>query len=258
MNKKEFEKQIVIVTGGSSGIGRETAKLFAENGAIVVIVDINKIEALSVVNEIKVFGGDARFYEMDVGNAKEYEKFINHIKKEYIHINILFNNAGITRRADVIDTSVEEWDKVMNTNAKSVFLMSKHIIPLMKKNGGGNIVNTASGWGLTGGSKAVSYCASKGAVVLLTKAMAVDHGKDNIRVNCICPGDTQTNMLKFEAQELGEKVENLIEQGKLRPLNRIGQPKEIAESVLFLSSSKSSFITGESLVVDGGSLAGSI
>jgi NAD(P)-dependent dehydrogenase (short-subunit alcohol dehydrogenase family) len=136
--------------------------------------------------------------------------------------------------------------------------MSREVLPAMAQGGGGMIINTASGWGLTGGSKAAAYCASKGAVVLLTKAMAVDHGPQNIRVNCICPGDTDTAMLRNEAEQLGEQTNEFLAASARRPLGRVGMPEEIAQAALYLASDASSFVTGTALVVDGGGLAGSV
>jgi NAD(P)-dependent dehydrogenase (short-subunit alcohol dehydrogenase family) len=145
----------------------------------------------------------------------------------------------------------------MAVNLKSVFLLARLIVPIMIKAGGGSIINIASGWGLAGGPRAAAYCASKGAVVLMTKAMAVDHGRQNMRVNCICPGDTDTGMLRSEAQQLGEKEDRFLMESAKRPLGRIGRPDEIARAALYLASDASSFVTGAALVVDGGGLAGS-
>lgn len=144
----------------------------------------------------------------------------------------------------------------MAVNVKSIFLMSRLVIPVMAKSSGGSIINTASGWGIAGGGKAAAYCASKGAVVLLTKAMAIDHGGQNIRVNAICPGDTNTAMLRNEAAQLGEAEARFIAEGAKRPLGRLGRPEEIARAALYLASDESSFVTGTTLVVDGGGLAG--
>ena len=146
----------------------------------------------------------------------------------------------------------------MTVNVKSIYLLSREVIPHMQKQGGGSVINTASGWGLAGGAKAAVYCASKGAVVLLTKAMAIDHGPHKIRVNCICPGDTDTSMLRVEAQQLGEANDRFLAEAAKRPLERVGSPDEIAQAVLYLASDASSFVTGTALVVDGGGLAGSI
>jgi NAD(P)-dependent dehydrogenase (short-subunit alcohol dehydrogenase family) len=170
-------------------------------------------------------------------------------------LDILFNNAGIIRRADVVNTTEAEWDRVMAVNVKSVFLMSKYAIPYMEKAGGGAIINTSSGWGLRGGRNAVSYCASKGAVVNMTRAMAIDHGPQNIRVNAICPGDTDTPMLRDEARQLGQPESEFMAEAADRPLRRYAQPGEIAQAALYLASEAASYVTGSALVIDGGGLA---
>ena len=198
------------------------------------------------------------FEAADVTCASDCRRVAQHAQKTSGRIDILFNNAGIIRRASILDTSEEDWDRVMSVNVKSIFLMSREVLPLMAQGGGGMIINTASGWGLTGGSKAAAYCASKGAVVLLTKAMAVDHGALKIRVNCICPGDTDTAMLRNEAEQLGEQTKEFLAASARRPLGRVGTPEEIAQAALYLASDASSFVTGTTLVVDGGGLAGSV
>jgi NAD(P)-dependent dehydrogenase (short-subunit alcohol dehydrogenase family) len=170
-------------------------------------------------------------------------------------LDVLFNNVGIIRRADVVDTTEVEWDQVMAVNVKSIFLMCKYAVPVMAKASGGSIINTGSGWGLKGGRNAVSYCASKGAVVNMTRALAIDHGAHNIRVNCICPGDTDTPMLRNEAQQLRQAEDRFLAEAADRPLRRLGQPNEIAEAVLYLASDAASYVTGAILVVDGGGLA---
>jgi NAD(P)-dependent dehydrogenase (short-subunit alcohol dehydrogenase family) len=245
-----------LITGGASGIGRETALLFAREGAAVAVVDLDEVGGQSVVKAIKDKDGQAIFVRCDVSQATDCHRAVQQIVDELGGLDILFNNAGIIRRATVIDTTEEEWDRVMAVNVKSVFLLSKYAIPVMAQAGGGVIINTASGWGLVGGRKAAAYCASKGAVVLLTKAMALDHGQQNIRVNCVCPGDTDTPMLRHEAQQLGVSEEGFLTEAADRPLQRIGRPEDIAQAVLYLASDASSFVTGATLVVDGGGLAG--
>jgi len=247
---------VALITGGASGIGRATALLFAKEGAAVAIVDLNETEGRAVARRIIDDGGKAIYVHADVSKAEDCRLAVQQTVEKFGKLDILFNNAGIIRRASVVDTSEEDWDKVMAINVKSVFLFSKYTIPTMAKAGGGVIINTASGWGLIGGRKAAAYCASKGAVVVLTKAMAIDHGAQNIRVNCICPGDTDTPMLREEAKQLGKPEDQFLSESAQRPLQRIGKPEEIAEAALFLASDASSFVTGTALVVDGGGLAG--
>jgi len=252
-----LDGKVALITGGASGIGRATALLFAREGAAVAIVDVNEREGKAVVQRIIDEGGRATFVRGDVTRAADCQLAVRQTVEQLGKLDILFNNAGIIRRASVVETSEEEWNLVMATNVKSVFLLSKYAIPVMAEAGGGVIINTASGWGLVGGWKAASYCASKGAVVLLTKAMAVDHGSQNIRVNCICPGSTDTSMLRDEARQLGKPEGQFLAESAQRPLQRVGRPEEIAQAALYLASDASSFVTGIALVVDGGGLAGS-
>jgi NAD(P)-dependent dehydrogenase (short-subunit alcohol dehydrogenase family) len=248
--------RVALVTGGASGIGRATARLLAQEGAAITIADLDASGGQAVVQEIVAGGGQALFVPCDVSRASDCQRAVQLTVATFGGLDILFNNAGLIRRADVLDTTEEEWDRVMAVNVKSVFLMSKYAIPHLAERGGGAIVNTASGWGLTGGRNAVSYCASKGAVVNMTRAMALDHGHQNIRVNCICPGDTDTAMLRDEARQLGQSDEQFLQWAADRPLQRIGQPEDIAQAVLYLASDDSSFVTGTAHVVDGGGLAG--
>jgi len=249
--------KVALATGGASGIGRATARLFAQEGAAVAIADVDEEQGQAVTQGIIDRGGNALFIRCDVSSARDCQRAVGTVVRQWGKLDILFNGAGITRRASVVETTEEEWDRVMAVNVKSVFLLAKYAIPVMTKGGGGTIVNTASGWGLVGGKDAVSYCASKGAVVLLTKAMALDHGAQNIRVNCICPGDTDTSMLRNEAKQLGIPQEQVIMESAKRPLQRVGKPEEVAQGALYLVSDASSFVTGTSLVIDGGGLAGS-
>jgi len=249
--------KVALITGGASGIGKATAELFACEGAAVTIADINVEAGEAVAGAIGDNGGEAIFVRCDVRNASDCQRAVQETADRWGRLDILFNNAGVTRRASVLETTEEEWDRVMAVNVKSVFLMSKAAIPVMVKAGGGVIINTGSGWGLVGGKDAVSYCASKGAVIQLTKAMAIDHGPQNIRVNAVCPGDTDTPMLAGEAQQLGIPAEQVLAESVHRPLQRVGRPEEIAQAVLYLASDAASFVTGTTLLVDGGGLAGS-
>jgi NAD(P)-dependent dehydrogenase (short-subunit alcohol dehydrogenase family) len=249
-----LEGKVAVITGGASGIGLAIARLFAREGATVCIVDTNETAGKAAIREIE---GRAIFETADVTKAADCERVVERALREFGAIHVLVNNAGIIRRATVVELSEEDWDRLMAVNVKSIFLLSRLIIPIMAKAGGGAIVNMASGWGLAGGLRAAAYCASKGAVVLLTKAMAIDHGPQNIRVNCICPGDTDTNMLRHEAYQLGEDEARFLASSAQRPLGRLGRPEEIAQAALYLASDASSFVTGTALVVDGGGLAGS-
>jgi NAD(P)-dependent dehydrogenase (short-subunit alcohol dehydrogenase family) len=257
MPQHQLDGKIALITGAASGIGRATALLFAREGASVVLTDINESAGQTVAAEITQHNGRAMFEPGDVTGTSDCQRVVDNAVSEFGAIHILFNNAGIIRRASVVELSEADWDRVMAVNVKSIFLMSRQVIPIMAEAGGGCIINTASGWGLAGGPRAAVYCASKGAVVLLTKAMAIDHGPQHIRVNCICPGDTDTAMLRNEAQQLGEPNEKFLAEGAKRPLGRVGQPEEIAQAALYLASDASSFVTGTALVVDGGGLAGS-
>ena len=248
-------RKVALITGGASGIGRATAMLFAQEGAAVAIADIDTEGGQAAVAEIASAAGKAIFIPCDVTRIEDCRQAVEETVATFGGLHILFNNAGIIRRADVISTTEEEWDKVMAVNVKSIFLMSKYAIPHMEKAGGGSIINTSSGWGLKGGDNAVSYCASKGAVINMTRAMAIDHGKQNIRVNALCPGDVDTPMLRNEAKQLGQMEDQFLAEAAQRPLGRYAQPIEIAQAALYLASDAAGYVTGSALVIDGGGLA---
>lgn len=252
-----LQGKTALITGSASGIGRATALLFAREGAAVCMVDLNEEAGQKVAVEISSSGGHAIFEPANVSCAADCQRVVERSVRTLGGIDVLFNNAGIIQRASVVEIRESDWDAVMAVNTKSVFLMCREVIPIMVLAGGGAIINTASGWGLAGGARAAAYCASKGAVVLMTKAMAIDHGRQGIRVNCICPGDTDTAMLRSEARQLGEPEDKFLSESANRPLGRVGRPEEIAKAALYLASDESSFVTGVALVVDGGGLAGS-
>jgi NAD(P)-dependent dehydrogenase (short-subunit alcohol dehydrogenase family) len=247
--------KIALITGAASGIGRATALLFGREGAAVTLFDLDEPGGRAVAREVEEAGGKALFVRGDVTRDHDAQRAVDETVARYGRLDILFNNAGIIRRATLVDTNEEDWDRVMAVNVKGIYLMSRRAIPVMARSGG-VVINTASVWGLVGGARAAVYCASKGAVALLTKAMAIDHGPDNIRVNCICPGDTDTPMLRSEAGMLGDPMDRHMEQAADVPLRRVARPEEIAQAALYLASDASSFVSGAPLIVDGGFVAG--
>ena len=244
-----------IVTGGAGGIGSATARAFAKEGARVAVVDLDEDAAKRVAADICASGGEAIAIGADVSSETDVAHVISTVVNMFGGIDVLFNNAGIIRRTTVVDTDVEEWDRVFAVNVKSIFLLCKHAVPVMASGGGGSIVNTGSGWGLKGGGRAISYCASKGAVVNMTRALAIDHGAQGIRVNSVNPGDVNTGMLKEEARQLSADLGVFLAESADRPLGRMGEPEEVAAAVLWLASDASSYVTGAALVVDGGGIA---
>jgi NAD(P)-dependent dehydrogenase (short-subunit alcohol dehydrogenase family) len=249
--------KVALVTGGSSGMGRATALLFSEEGAKVVIADINAEGGNETVSKIRNTGGEAIFVAGDITKETEAKKIVEIALTNYGKLDILFNNAGIVFVKDIVETGEEEWDRVLSINLKGMFLMSKYTIPEMIKTGGGSIINMASIYGLVGATKYTAYCASKGGVIALTKAMALELAPYKIRVNCVCPGNISTPMLDKEAAIWGKiwgKTPEQVQEEFIRmePIGRLGVPKEIAYNVLFLASDESSFVTGSAVVVDGG------
>ncbi|MHA1952401.1 MAG: SDR family NAD(P)-dependent oxidoreductase [Candidatus Heimdallarchaeaceae archaeon] len=247
--------KVAIITGAASGIGLATTKLLAEMGATVALIDINETEGSGVVEQIKEKEGNVEFYLCDVTSDSDCKKTVDAIYKKFGKIDILFNNAGVIRRKNIVDLEEKDWNLTIDVNLKSIYLLSRYVIPIMIKSGGGSIINNGSGWGIKGGSKAVSYCAAKGGVVNMTRAMAIDHGKDGIRVNCVCPGDVDTPLLRGEAKQLGVDEGIFMNEAADRPLSRVGKPQDIANAVLYLASDLSSWVTGTSIIVDGGGLA---
>jgi NAD(P)-dependent dehydrogenase (short-subunit alcohol dehydrogenase family) len=250
-----LEGKVAMVTGAASGIGRGIAKRLAEMGAIVVLLDINEEKGSEAAAEIMAQGGKAKFVRCDVQSDADCQKATKDVIKEFGKIDILCNNAGIVIRKNVVDLQEREWDLALDVTLKGVYLLSHHVIPHMIQNGGGSIINTGSGWSLKGGPKAASYCAAKAGVLNLTRAMAIDFGKHNVRVNCVCPGDVDTPMLRSECAQLGEDEEKFMKNAANRPIPRVGTPEDVANAVLFFASDLSMWVTGAPLVVDGGGLA---
>ena len=250
-----LKDKVALITGGTSGIGEATAVLFASEGAEVAITGRNEQRGAAVVERIERHGGHAAFFHADVSIASDCRRAVDETLRAFGRLDILFNNAGVFYAQTALECSEREWDEQIDINLKGTFLMSKFALPTMIAQRGGIIINNSSGWGIVGGDHAVAYCASKGGVVLMTKAMAIDHGRQGIRVNCICPGDVETPMLPADAKLRGLKWEDYMAGCANRPLGRVGTAEEIAKAVLFLASEESSFMTGAALVVDGGGTA---
>jgi NAD(P)-dependent dehydrogenase (short-subunit alcohol dehydrogenase family) len=252
-----LSEKVALITGGTSGIGEATAKLFAREGAQVAITGRRIELGEAVVVQIKRSGGEAIFIAADVTQAEDCHRSIGETITAFGRIDILFNNAGIVTQGALEETSEEEWMQTFDVNVKGTYLMTKFVLPIMRGQGGGVIVNNASDWGIVGGPYYTAYSASKGAVVLLTKSVALEVACDNIRVNAICPGDTYVERWRTDERRnpSGDFEAELKAMGEDLPIGRVGTVEEIARSVLFLASDESSFMTGATLIVDGGNTA---
>ncbi|MBI1822517.1 MAG: glucose 1-dehydrogenase [Nitrospirae bacterium] len=246
-----LKDKVALITGGGSGIGRETALLFSAEGASVVVVDKDAPGGNQTVALIKSSGGKAIFVQADVSKKAEAEEMVAKAEKAYQHLNILFNNAGIMHGNDddAIKTEEEVWDLTMNINLKGVFLGCKFGIPALRRSGGGSIINTASFVAHLGAATPqVAYTASKGGVLSFTRELAVIHARENIRVNALCPGPLRTELLMKFLDTEEKKQRRLVH----IPMGRFGEAREIAKAALFLASDESSYMTGTSFMVDGG------
>lgn len=241
--------KVALITGGSNGIGKETARLFAREGAKVVIADVNESAAKEVLQILSEF--DVRYIKTDVSQAKDCENMVAFAEKEFGALHILFNNAGIMHSSDDNAQVTEEdiWDLTMDINAKGVFLGCKYGIPALKRAGGGAIINTASFVALLGAATPqIAYTASKGAVLSMSRELAVIHARENIRVNALCPGPLRTELLMKFLNTQEKKQRRLVHV----PMGRFGEAEEMAKAALYLASEESSFVTGTEFVVDGG------
>jgi NAD(P)-dependent dehydrogenase (short-subunit alcohol dehydrogenase family) len=252
----KLEGRVALITGGTSGIGAATALLFAREGAAVALTGRNRERGEEVAGSILDAGGRALFIRADVRVAEDCRRAVELTLERFGRIDVLFNNAGVFHPRTVPECTEEEWDETIDASLKGAFLMSKYALPSMIERGSGSIIHNSSGWGIQGGDRAAAYCAAKGGFVVMAKAMAIDHGRQGIRVNCVCPGDVDTPMLADDARKRGLPWKEYYAGAANRPLCRVGTPEEIARAVLFLASDDASFITGEALVVDGGGIAG--
>lgn len=255
MQNEEFfslEGKTAVITGGASGIGLGCGKFLSGMGASVVLVDMDEKKGRAAEAEI---GRSCLFVRCDVTNDEDCRNMASSAVARFGGVDILVNCAGVIRRKNVVELDEKDWDLSIDVTLKGTYLVSKHLIPFMIRAGGGSIVNIGSGWGVKGGPKAVSYCAAKGGIINMTRAMAIDHGSQNIRVNSVSPGDTDTPLLRDEARQLGIDEKKWLEESAERPLKRLGSTEDIAMAVYFLVSGLSPWITGANLIVDGGGTA---
>jgi len=251
--------RVAIITGATSGIGKATAILFAREGAKVVITGRRRNRGEEVVSEIRALGGVCRFVQADHTDPEACSRVVERILAEFGRIDILFNNAGIVTSGTAETVTEEDWHNTLAINVTAVWRMSRLVIPIMRAQGGGVIVNNGSDWAVVGAQDALPYAASKGAVAQMTKSMALDHAHENIRVNAVCPGDTFVERWLekgyFEESDPVTREQALAESAAYIPLKRFADPVEIAKAALFLACDDSSFVTGHLLLVDGGSTA---
>ncbi len=246
-----LENKVALITGAGSGIGRETALLFSQENAKVVVVDVNDAAGDETVAMIKKNGGSAAYVHADVSKASDAQNMIAFAEKTFGKLNVLFNNAGISHANDddEVKTTEEVWDLTMAINLKGVFLGCKYGIPALKRAGGGSVINTASFVAVLGAATPqLAYTASKGGVLAMTRELAAIHARENIRVNALCPGPLRTELLMKYLNTDEKKRRRLVH----IPMGRFGEAKEIARAVLFLASDESSFTTGATFLVDGG------
>ena len=249
-----LKDKVAIVTGGGSGIGRGVSLMFAEEGARVLVADLNEENGRETVDLIEAAGGEAQFINVDVTSAGDTARMAEAAVDAWGKLDILVNNAGIVRMGSVVEAAEEEWDAVLDTNLKGVFLCSKFAVPEMIRGGGGAIINLASVGGIVGPNDMAAYGSAKAGVINLTRQIAVDFGPQGVRVNCISPGTIVTDMHQaFYSEE--EKDEVLAEWAAMKPLRKVGYPKDIAYAAVYLASDESGFVTGANLIVDGGSMA---
>jgi meso-butanediol dehydrogenase/(S,S)-butanediol dehydrogenase/diacetyl reductase len=246
-----LQDKVALVTGGTSGIGRATAELFAAQDARVVLTGRRVELGQAVAAQI-----NGLFIPADHRLAGDCQRVVEQTLAAYGRIDILFNNAGIVLTGTAETTSEQDWQDALDLNVTAVWRMSRLVVPHMRRQGGGAIVNNASDWGLVGASAAVAYCATKGAVIQITRAMALDHAAEGIRINAVCPGDTFVERWLTEGYYRSSGAVNEAEARQTDlPLGRVAEASEIAQAVLFLASNESSFMTGATLVVDGGNTA---
>ena len=254
----EFSGKVAIVSGGARGIGRAAARKLAGEGASVVICSDREEQVEETVTALREEGLEVRGVRADVTSSADMKKLMDLASETYGGVDVLVNSAGVQRYGTVVETEEEVWDEVLDANLKGVYLASRYAIPEMRKRGGGAIVNLSSVQAFASQTGVAAYTASKGGINALTRAMALDHAGENIRVNAVCPASVDTPMLRWSADLFkGDKsVEETLEDwGRMHPLGRVARSEEVAEVIAFLASARASFITGGDYKVDGGMLA---
>jgi NAD(P)-dependent dehydrogenase (short-subunit alcohol dehydrogenase family) len=252
-NKLRLDGKVAIITGGASGIGRATALLFAREGAAVIVGGNKPEEHPSLLAAAQGLPGSLTAVEMDVTRESDVERLVSRAVEGHDGLDILVNNAGLVSSASAPEETEEQFQRLLDVNLKGVFFCSKHAVPAMRRRGGGAIVNIASINGIRGNLRLAAYCATKGGVVSLTHAMALDHAPENIRVNCVCPGTVErTGMFAGTLEEAEDPEETTRSLLAKHPLGRLAVPEDVAAAALFLASDDASYITGVALPVDGG------
>lgn len=246
-----LEGKVAIVTGAAQGLGEASARRFALSGAKVALVDVKKDKGEAVANDINAGGGAAKFFFCDLTNTPSVKDCIDAIDAEFGRIDVLYNNAGVSVAGTVETLDEEQWDLMFNINIKAKYIVSRHVVPIMRRGGSGSIIHQSSESGITGSPYHPGYCASMGAVVNFTRAMALSHAPDKIRVNAICPGTIPTEVLQKFLDTVDDPVRVLEELKRDHPLG-LGETIDIANAALFLASDESKYVTGTILAVDGG------